>query len=124
MNEYKRESDTIREFLEDNYELDVDAKYPITAVFDHYRLWYRSKVQDTAAMKLREAEMGKRIKEVFGVQSSGRLTFKNEVTGELDRCVTYPLRKVYIAPPEMDLTGTSFDVSNATKDTTLFTQQS
>jgi putative DNA primase/helicase len=120
LNEYRRDSDTIREFLEDNYEVDEDNKFIGLSVLDHYRQWYRQNVQDTSSMKLRMSEMAKRIKEVFNIQTNGRVCVKNENTNEYERPPTYPLRKVYIAPPEMDLTGTSFDVSNAVKDPTLF----
>jgi len=102
--EFKRDSDTIREFLEENYEVDLKAQTPIQEVYEHYRSWYRSNVQDTSMVKFRVNEMGRRLKEVFSVESNGRADFKNNETGIYEKLTVYPIRRINVEyPPKEEI---------------------
>ena len=96
IDKFKRDSDAVREFIEDTYEIDMICRIPLKAVFDKYRDWYRSNVQDTASMKFRSAEMGKRIREVLGVESNGREKFFNDTEKKYELLSVYPLREKVI----------------------------
>lgn len=104
MKEFRRDMDTVREFLEDNYEIDFDYKTSITSIFNYYRDWYRINVQDSGIMKFRVHEMGKRIKEIFGVNSNGREVLRN-YNDELKKISVYPLKRIIIED--------DFDISTA-----------
>jgi len=90
--EFKRDSDTVREFLEDNYELDTNSETPLKEVFENFRLWYMDNVQDSKSMKFRSAEMGKRIREVFGVESQGQRKWFNSKDQKHEMLSVYPLK--------------------------------
>jgi len=95
LDEFKKDNDTIREFLEDNYELSFDTTpIALPEIFNDLRSWYMLNVQDNRAMKFRSAELAKRIKEVFNCGSTGRLLYRNPSTGANERCYTYPLAKI------------------------------
>jgi len=95
--EFKRDSDTVREFLEENYEVDLEAQTPIQEVYEYYRSWYRNNVQDTGFLKFRVNEMGRRLKEVFSVDSNGRADFKNNETGGYEKLTVYPIKRIELA---------------------------
>jgi P4 family phage/plasmid primase-like protien len=95
MMEFKRDSDTVREFLEDNYEVDEGGEgVDLAHVYDHYRGWHRSHVQDSSQMKMRSAEFGKRIKEIMGVTSMGQKYVWNEETQRKERETLYPIKHI------------------------------
>lgn len=96
INNFKRDSDAVREFLEDNYEIDEESEMPTQKVYDSFKLWHRSNVQETGAMKFRSAEMGKRIHEVFGVKSKGQRKFWDENFKKYVFLSVYPLKEKVI----------------------------
>ena len=101
MKEFRRDNDTVREFLEDHYDIDPDATaesggLPVIDVYNHYRWWYRDNVQDSQAFKFRANEMGRRIKEILGVSDCGRRNIRNEDTGDYERLTIYPVRRVFL----------------------------
>jgi P4 family phage/plasmid primase-like protien len=94
MNEYKRDSDTVREFLEDNYEIDEDAKTPLREIYDYYKSWYHYNVQENGVIKFRINEMGKRIKDIMGIDAVSRGSVFNSTTQRLERETMYPIKLV------------------------------
>lgn len=95
MLDFKRDSDTVREFLEDNYEVGEEGEYTsLRQIYDHYREWYRYNVQDGSSMKFRKNEMGKRVKDIFGVDSVGQKYIQNPESGSLIRETCYPIRLI------------------------------
>lgn len=100
MKQFRRDSDTIREFLETNYTYDAENQETLYDVYEHYRSWYKVHVSEGNNMKLRQAEMGKRIVEVFGCEANGRVKVINPDTDQYERRRTYPLRKVIIKPDD------------------------
>lgn len=100
LTDFRRDSDTTREFLEENYEIDLKGEMPIKTVYEHYRLWYRDNVQDSGSMKFRANEMGRRIKEVFGLDSNGQKKLFNTQTQQYERLSVYPISRKYVIPPE------------------------
>jgi putative DNA primase/helicase len=93
MVDFKRDSDTVREFLEDNYEVAEDGvETSLRDIFDHYREWYRVNVQDAGAMKFRKNELGKRIKEIFDVENSGQKFIYNGSLQRSERETFYPIK--------------------------------
>jgi P4 family phage/plasmid primase-like protien len=93
MKNFKRGSDTVREYLEDNYEADEKSATPLRTIYENYRMWYRRSVQDSGIMKFRINEMGKRIVEVFRVKSLGQMTFYNDDLKRMEKQVAYPIRE-------------------------------
>jgi P4 family phage/plasmid primase-like protien len=92
MNEFKRDSDTVRVFLEDNYEISDGIKTTsLRSIFQHYREWYHYNVQDSGAVKFRINELGKRLKDIFSVDCVGREYVYNNDTGRSERETMYPL---------------------------------
>jgi len=100
MNEFKRDSDSVREFLEDNYEVfestGLDGT-PLRQIFEHYREWYHNNVQDSGVIKFRINEMGRRIKQILGVEPIGQKYVWNSNTQRNERETLYPIRE--IQPP-------------------------
>lgn len=96
ISDFKRDSDTVREFLEDNYELDMACKIPLKEVFEQFRFWYRDNVQDSGSMRFRSAEMGKRIREVFGIKSVGQIKYYNKENNKYEFLSVYPLKEKVI----------------------------
>ena len=93
MEEFKRDSDSVREFLEDNYEVsDSGEETSLRQIFDHYRVWYKWNVQESGVIKFRKNEMGKRIKDIMGVEPCGRKYFTNADTGHSDKETMYPIK--------------------------------
>lgn len=90
----RRESDSCREFLESNYTIDSKSEITLKELYQDFRIWYRQNVQDQGAIKLRTAEMGKRIKETFGVNSNSRKEVFNNDTQRYERLNTYPLKNI------------------------------
>lgn len=110
MAEFRRDSETVHEFLNDSYEIDEKADTPLLEIYSHYRAWYRVNVQDSSAMKFRANEMGKRIKEVFGVEGKGKVKVYNKETMQYERLTVYGLKRIVCTPPEE-----GFDTDNAIK---------
>ena len=100
LEEFKKDSDTVREFLEENYTVDDNYSSNIMEVYQHYRFWYRMNVQDSSLMKFRVNEMGKRITEVFGINKKGREKFKMGDSNEYQRLSVYGLKRIIITPPD------------------------
>lgn len=96
--EFKKDSDVAREYLESNYEIDMAAEESLKDIFNGFRYWYRDNVQDTGAMKFRSAEMGKRIREVFGLNSSGRKNVYSDVDKRYEELSFYNLKRKEINP--------------------------
>lgn len=90
----RRESDSCREFLESNYEIDSKSEVTLKELYNDFRIWYRQNVQDHGAIKLRTAEMAKRIKETFGINPSGRKQVLNNETNRYEKLSTYSLRNI------------------------------
>lgn len=110
MDEFRKDSDTVREFLEDNYTIDMKEQIPLLSVFNDFRKWYMENVQDTKSMKFRSAEMGKRIKEVFGLDSCGRCKFLNYETKKYELLTAYNLRLKYKPQYELNSLGEPVEV--------------
>jgi putative DNA primase/helicase len=98
MASFKRDSDTVKEFLDDHYVADPAVKTPLRQVFEHYRQWYRYNVQDSGVMKFRINEMGKRIVDIMGVQSCGQVYLFNSETHKSERETAYPIRLIEVTP--------------------------
>ena len=92
--DFRKDSDTVREFLEDNYVVDRDVEISSTDVYNHFRAWYRTNVADSSYLKLRSAEIGKRIKEVFNLSSCGRKCYFNAATSEWEKPYVYNLSRI------------------------------
>jgi P4 family phage/plasmid primase-like protien len=116
--EFKTASDAVREFLNENYVIDFKGEEPIMNIYEHYKRWYGSNVSDSS-VKLRSAEMGKRIKETFGIDSAGRKTVWNTVSNEYEKLTYYNLSRIKVEAPD-DGFG---DLSTAIEaEPTLFNQ--
>lgn len=117
MNEFKRDSDTVRLFLEDNYEAFEGSKTSLRNIFEHYRNWYHYNVQDFGTVKFRINELGKRIKEIFSVELSSQEYIYNHELGKAERETLYPIRLITdnllagneIKPEEAKQLGLNFD---------------
>lgn len=95
MSEFKRDSDTVREFLEDNYEASSgDETTSLREVYNHYRFWYRQNVSDYNSLKFRINEMGKRIRDVLDVESIGQKYVFNSESQRSERETLYPIRLI------------------------------
>jgi phage/plasmid-associated DNA primase len=91
MLEFKRDSDTVREFLEDNYETSETIETSINDVYESYRQWYGRFVSGSP-MKFRINELGKRICDIFSVKSSGqKWSYSNEQQKSI-RQTFYPIK--------------------------------
>jgi len=101
--EFRKDSDTVREFLEDNYEYDPEGEISGNEIYKHFRDWYRINVADSAHLKLRSAEMGKRIKETFGISPAGRKIIFNHETCEYEKPYVYNLSRIVIYKPDPSL---------------------
>lgn len=101
LSNFRRDSDTVREFLEENYQIDMSVATPIPVIYQEFRRWYRNNVQDSAFSKFRSNELGRRIKEVFGIDSAGVERFYNKDEEKYERVVTYHLSKIIIEPPDI-----------------------
>ena len=108
INNYRRDSDTVNEFLEENYEIDEKAETALAEIYGHYRIWYRSNVQDSSNMKFRASEMGRRIKEVFGLERRGQRKIYNNETMNYEHLSVYGLKRIIITPPD-DFTGNAVE---------------
>lgn len=65
--EYKRDSDSIREFLEDNYLYEEDKVESIDDIYKKLQVWYSENVG--GKMKLRKNELGRRICNIYKIKS-------------------------------------------------------
>lgn len=92
METFRKDSDTVREFLEEEYEIDYDNSISVRDVFNNYRDWYANNVQSGGAMKFRTNEMGRRIKEVFGVDKLGPHNIYNSQSEKYERITFYNLK--------------------------------
>jgi putative DNA primase/helicase len=109
MNDFKRSNDTIREFLEDNYEIHDTEETTLTDIFEHYRVWYKWNVQDNGTIKFRKNEMGKRLRSVFKVESTGQKYKWNEFTQRSERETMYPVRLISQPAPIEEMLGTDVE---------------
>lgn len=89
---FRRGSDTVREFLEDTYEADKESEMPQFQVYEEYKIWYRHNVQESGSFKFRSAELGKRIIDVFKVKPIGRKYIFNNFTQKSEKVTVYPLK--------------------------------
>jgi len=96
INEFKKDSDTAREFLEDNYEIDLEGEMSLQDVYNHYREWYQVNVQDNRAMKFRANEMGRRIREIFGMKAKGQSKMFNPYSQQYEKLTVYGLKRIII----------------------------
>lgn len=94
MNEFKRDNDTIREFLEDNYRVNYDKKKTLSEIYDHLRTWHKRFVSDSSIFKFRINELGKRIKDIFKIESLGREYIFNSYTEKVEKETMYPLELI------------------------------
>ena len=96
MAEFKRDSDTVREFLEDNYELSTEGETTtLREIYDHYRLWYKQNVSySDSSLKFRINEMGKRVKDIMDIESVGQKPVFNSVSQRMERETMYPIRPI------------------------------
>ena len=95
MSAYKRDSDTAREFLEDNYEacIGTSEKTSIQEVYEQYRYWYSRNVSATG-LKFRSNEMGKKVADVFGLEPVGRGYRYNSEIGRSEKVTYYSIRPI------------------------------
>jgi len=101
MAEYKKDSDTVREFLEDNYQKSEKGCVSIAEIYEHYRFWYRQNVQDSGSIKFRKNELAKRVKEVFYIDPYTRGIYLNKETNEYERTTVYRLKKIEVKEEEV-----------------------
>lgn len=96
LEEYKQDSDTVREFLLDWYEID-DTNFvntPVLAILDDYRKWYSMHVKEGGRPTLRSNELGRRVKEVFKVdQSEERARYTDSDGNVNNHARAYPIRR-------------------------------
>jgi putative DNA primase/helicase len=112
MDEFRRDNDSVREFLEDNYELSDIKETSLRQVFDHYRQWYRYNVQDSGIMKFRKNEMGKRIKDIMGVSSLGQKYIFNSLINATERETIYPITlREELSPAQAAFTEGATEIS-------------
>jgi putative DNA primase/helicase len=97
MEVFRRESDSCREYLETTYEIDSSGEITLKDIYEGFRFWYRQNVQDYGGIKFRSSELAKRVKETFGLASTGRKAYYNNDTKSYERLSFYPLR--LINPP-------------------------
>lgn len=97
----RNDSDTAREFLEENYEFDKDSFVALDDIYFHYRDWYRRNVHD-GNLKFRSNEMAKRIKETFNIDSFGRYKFFDKSLGKYVRRTAYNLRLIELETEEVE----------------------
>lgn len=103
MADFKKDSDSVYEFLNETYVIDPKVKTPLVEIYNNYRYWHKVNVQDSFGMKMRSNEMGRRIKEVFGLDSCGRETFQDTDTGKYKKLSVYNLKEIVVEPPVEDL---------------------
>jgi len=115
LEDFKSMNDTVREFLVANFEVDMEARLPVKLIFDGFRQWYKDNVSEHNN-KFRSAELSKRIKDVFTINSNGKEQVLTGGTAH-EFSTTYPLKKkddTYISEPT---TNTEASVSSL-RDTT------
>ena len=93
ISQVKNDSDSARQFLEENYEYDENSKISIDEIFYHYREWYRNNIHESN-LKFRMNEMAKRIKDVFRIDSIGRFFFFDQALGKKVRKTAYNLKLI------------------------------
>lgn len=101
MKQYRQDSDSLREFLESNYVTDFNEETSSIDIYNHFRRWHRINVSDTGSLKLRSAEMGKRIKEVYNLNSSSRRNVTDTESGERERQSFYNLTRITLEDPNV-----------------------
>jgi putative DNA primase/helicase len=97
----KNDSDSARQFLEENYDYDEKSIISIDEIFYHYREWYRNNIHESN-LKFRMNEMAKRIKDVFRIESSGRHFFFDQALGKKVRRTSYNLKLVEYESEEIE----------------------
>ena len=107
MEEFKSDNDASREFLKERYIVDNNSFIPVREVFQDFRLWHSDNVGG-GHFKFRSSEMGRRIKEVFNIESNGRQKFK--VGEEIQLLSTYPIKRINYDDTNGDV------VSNVSED--------
>jgi P4 family phage/plasmid primase-like protien len=102
---FRRGSDTVREFLEDTYEVDKDSEMSLGDIYENYRCWYSFNVSNSI-LKFRKAELGKRVADIFKVKALGRKYVYNNQTQRSEKETMYPISLIepveeeHIATPE------------------------
>lgn len=89
----RRDSDSAIQFLEETFVFDKDSVVSLDEVFYSYRSWYRDNVHD-GSLRFRSNEMAKRIKEVFKIESCGRLKFYDAAAKTNIRRTAFHLRRI------------------------------
>jgi putative DNA primase/helicase len=90
--EFRKDSDTSREFFEEMYQYDPDAEICLNDIYIHFKKWYSSNVAD-GSFKFRSAEIAKRIKEIYGITFHRRDVVKNS-EGEYEKPYMYHLKRI------------------------------
>jgi len=100
LDEYKDASDNLGYFLRQYYEEfdeESDEDSPgvsANEVLEHYRIWHRDNVSETA-LRLGVQSIGKKIKELFRVES------KRSYINKKDRVSLYPIKRINYAEREL-----------------------
>lgn len=94
LKQYRRDSDSVREFLEDNFEVSDEQYSSVKEVYEAYRTWHKENVAEGNYLKFRTNEMGRRIKEVFMVEPlSTYKEFFNPLTEKTELLRAYPIKR-------------------------------
>lgn len=99
--EFVNSSDSLRVYLEDNWELDDYGVTPTVDIRNDYAAWYRENVS-TGNLNVSSVTLGKRITEIFRVQSSVVWRDGRSLRG-------YPIKLRHVAPPLQDEKGNQFN---------------
>jgi P4 family phage/plasmid primase-like protien len=101
LKEYKRDSDSLREFLEDNFYVDFKEELPISDIYISFKNWHKRNIAD-GGFKYRSNELAKRICEVFDIKSSARKVALNTESGKYERMTCYPLKEITYTKADAD----------------------
>lgn len=94
LKQYRRDSDSVREFLEDNFEPSDDQYVPVKEIYDAYRVWHKMNVAEGGFLKLRVQEMARRVKEIFMIEPlSTRKEIFDPISEKTNMLVCYPIKK-------------------------------
>lgn len=74
---YLRDTDSVREFLEDHYQVDISSDIAIDDIYDEYVDWYSINIQRGRTPKLASNNMGKRIKNIFKIDGYRKTIYDN-----------------------------------------------
>ena len=125
MEEFKSDNDVAREFLKDKYIVDKTAETPIKLIFEEFKIWYSFNVGNHS-FKFRSNELGRRVREMFNVESNGRKQFRDLSSADdgvvnYEYSQTYPLRRIIYAEEtnndaEINISGESLRKDTYTSD--------